>query len=140
MHAKCQIYDAHHTFKGSRKKANEGVFKLLRLKSSRLLRKYRRKPSSRVQHCSRCHRQGHNATNKLCAAGINEQGGQGQVEHDGVLLQDDQDDGVPLQGDQGDGVDEEDQHDDDVGDHDLSINDSLANLEDLLSDSEEDLY
>ena len=65
-----QGMDAHHTYKGSRKKANKGVFKLLRLKSSRLLREYRRKPPARVQRCSRCHKIGHNAKNKACSAGI----------------------------------------------------------------------
>ena len=65
-----QVMDAHHTYKGSRKKANKGVFKLLRLKSSRLLREYRRKPPARVQRYSRCHKIGHNAKNKACSAGI----------------------------------------------------------------------
>ena len=54
------------TFKGDRKKANRGVFKLLRLKSSRSLRQYRRRPSTRVQRCSRCKQVGHNATSKRC--------------------------------------------------------------------------
>ena len=63
--------DAHHTYKGDRKKANKGVFKLLRLKSNRLLRNYRKKPPTRIQRCSRCHRVGHNAMNKLCSAGLN---------------------------------------------------------------------
>jgi hypothetical protein len=63
--------NAHHTYKGDRKKANKRVFKLLRLKSNRLLRNYRKKPTTRVQRCSRCHRVGHNAMNKLCSAGLN---------------------------------------------------------------------
>ena len=49
-----QLMDAHQTFKGDRKKANRGVFKLLRLKSSRILRQYRKKPPTRKQRCSRC--------------------------------------------------------------------------------------
>ena len=61
-----------HTYKVNRKKANRGVFKLLRLKSNRLLRSYRKKPPTRVQRCSRCHRVGHNALSKLCAAGLNQ--------------------------------------------------------------------
>ena len=56
----------HHTYKGNRKKAN----KLLRLKSSRNLRSFRMKSASRVQPCSRCHRKGHNAMSKICAAGL----------------------------------------------------------------------
>ena len=69
-----QVMDAHHTFKGDRKKANIGVFKLLRLKSNRLLRSYRKKPPTRVQRCSSCHRVGHNALSKLCSAGLIQEG------------------------------------------------------------------
>ena len=54
------------TFKGDRKKTNRGVFKLLRLKSSRSLRKYRRSPATRIQRCSRCKQIGHTATSKRC--------------------------------------------------------------------------
>ena len=127
-----QVYDAHHTFKGSRKKANQGVFKLLRLKSSRLLRNYRRKPTSRVQHCTRCNRVGHNAKNKLCLAGTNvggdqvEGGVQGHQEEAGV------------HGDQGGAGAQEQQVI--VDDHDVSVSDSLADLEDLLDGSGDDLY
>ena len=70
-----QVMDSHRTYKGSRKKANKGVMKLLRLKSSRLLRHYRRKPPTRLQYCSRCKKSGHNASNKVCLAGFTEQGG-----------------------------------------------------------------
>lgn len=35
---------------------------------SRLLRSYRRKPPTRLQCCSRCHKIGHNARSKLCSA------------------------------------------------------------------------
>ena len=73
-----QVMDAHHTYKGNRKKANKGVFKLLRLKSSRLLRKYRRRPATRLQRCSRCHKVGHNASSKACQAALIQPG-----EHDG---------------------------------------------------------
>ena len=61
-----QLMDAHQTFKGDRKKANRGVCKLLRLKSSRTLRQYREKPPTRLQRCSWCKQVGHNATNKSC--------------------------------------------------------------------------
>ena len=64
--------DAHHTYTGNRKKANRGVFQLLRLKSNRLLRSYRKKPPTRVQRCSCCHRVGHNALSKVFAAGLNQ--------------------------------------------------------------------
>ena len=42
------------------------MFKLLRLKSSRLLRSYRRRPPTRVQKCSQCKQVGHNSQSKSC--------------------------------------------------------------------------
>ena len=41
------------------------MFKLLRLKSSRILRNYKIK-SKRIQRCSRCKQIGHNSKNKRC--------------------------------------------------------------------------
>ena len=62
-----KIFDQFYTYKGDRKKANRGVFKLLRLKSNRTLRAFQTM-SKRIQRCSRCKRIGHNATNKSCPA------------------------------------------------------------------------
>ena len=51
------------------------------MKSNRLLRSYRKKPPTRVQHCSRCYRVGHNALSKLCSSGLTQQGDQGEGAH-----------------------------------------------------------
>ena len=64
-----KYYDNFHTYKGDRQKANKGVFKLLRLKSNRLLRKFQSR-HKRVQRCSKCKTLGHNSTNKGCPAKI----------------------------------------------------------------------
>ena len=55
-----KIFDQFYTYKRDRKKANRGVFKLLRLKSNRTLRAFQTM-SKRIQRCSRCKRIGHNA-------------------------------------------------------------------------------
>ena len=59
-------YDDHHTFRGNRKAANRGVFKLLRLRGSRVLRKYQFTKVKGTQKCSICHEKGHNKQNKSC--------------------------------------------------------------------------
>ena len=134
--------DAHHTFKGDRKKANRGVFKLLRLKSSRKLRFYRRKPPLRVQKCSRCHKIGHNSKNKLCLA---------RQEGDTVAEDDPVGDGDRV----GELVGDGDQSGDDVsgvgqeatasadsdilGHVDPADSSDLVDIEDLL-DSDDDLF
>ena len=58
-------YDDHHTFRGNRKAANLGVFKLLRLRGSRILRRYQIK-ETRSQRCSVCKEPGHNMLSKEC--------------------------------------------------------------------------
>ena len=63
------FFDQFHTYKGDRKKANRGVFKLLRLKSNRTLRKYKIR-SNRIQRCSKCNQIGHNSTNKTCPSNV----------------------------------------------------------------------
>jgi hypothetical protein len=126
-----QVMDAHHTYKGNRKKANKGVFKLLRLKSSRLLRSYRRKPPTRVQRCSLCKRTGHNALSKSCPA-------RAPAQDEDAEEQAAQEDGVPgpaegavpqvvqeAEGDRGD----------------TGLDDSVLDVEDLLGNSsDEDLF
>ena len=119
--------DAHHTYKGDRKKANRGVFKLLRLKSSRQLRKFRRKPAVRKQHCSRCHKVGHNSLNKLCAAEAAREitgdiAGE-EVEGVGVGVADLLDENIVA------GLSLDD-----------TVDDSVVDPDDLLGDSDDDLY
>ena len=58
-------YDDHHTFRGNRKAANLGVFKWLRLRGSRILRRYQQK-ETRSQRCSVCKEPGHNMLSKEC--------------------------------------------------------------------------
>ena len=58
-------FDDHHTFRGDRKAANRGVFKLLRLRGSRILRKYPQK-QVRTKKCSICKEAGHNKLSKEC--------------------------------------------------------------------------
>ena len=112
-----QVMDSHHTYKGNRKKANKGVFKLLRLKSSRLLRSYRRRPPTRIQKCSRCKQVGHNALSKSCP---------GRVLAPGVAEADQVDDAtaedVPQDGDQG------------------VLDNSLFDFDDLLGESGDELF
>ena len=122
-----QVMDAHQTYKGNRKRANAGVFKLLRLKSSRLLRSYRRKPATRVQKCTSCGRMGHNSRSKMCPAKLPvEAAGPAQVDEGDVGRHEEVGDH-----DHGGGDDEESQDDG---------NESVLNLEDLLRDSDDDLF
>ena len=65
-----KIFDSFHTYKGDRKKANRGVFKLLRLKSNRTLRNFKARTTKRVQRCSKCKKVGHNSKNKMCPANV----------------------------------------------------------------------
>ena len=125
-----QVMDAHQTFKGSRKKANKGVFKLLRLKSSRKLRQYRRKPPTRLQRCSRCKQFGHNASNKGCQRLL-----EGQAEGD--LIQDENDNERDMVG-----AGDEDERDGVAAGDEGSVDDVLdeSNLDDLLGDSEDELF
>ena len=58
--------DDHYTFRGNRKAANRGVFKLLRLRGSRTLRKYIKNTKVGSQKCSVCSEKGHNKKSKLC--------------------------------------------------------------------------
>ena len=58
-----------YVLKGDRKKANRGVFKLLRLKSNRTLRKFQSR-EKRLQKCSKCKNTGHNSLNKNCPVNI----------------------------------------------------------------------
>ena len=118
-----QVMDAHHTYKGNRKKANRGVFKLLRLKSSRLLRSYRRRPPTRIQKCSRCKQVGHNALSKSCPGRVIAQVEGGVVQ----ALQEDEVGAEALQG----GAPE---------DGGVALDDTVFDLEDLLGESEEELY
>ena len=59
-------YDDQHTFCGNRKAANRGVFKLLRLRGSRFLRKYQTTKVKGTVMCSVCHEMGHNKLSKHC--------------------------------------------------------------------------
>ena len=63
------MFDNFHTYKGDRKKANRGVFKLLRLKSNRVLRKYKVR-AKRIQRCSKCKSRKHNASSRKCPANV----------------------------------------------------------------------
>ena len=65
-----KIFDSFHTYKGDRKKANRGVFKLLRLKSNRTLRNFKARINKRIQRCSKCKTIGHNKTNKMCPVNV----------------------------------------------------------------------
>ena len=65
-----KIFDSFHTYRGDRKKANRGVFKLLRLKSRRTPRNYNAKIKKRIQRCSNCKKIGHNRNNKNCSANV----------------------------------------------------------------------
>ena len=125
-----QVMDAHHTYKGNRKKANAGVFKLLRLKSSRLLRTYRRKPATRLQKCSCCGRIGHNSRSKMCPA---------KLLPDTEVEQDDQD--VGDEGGVGGRNDDENDIIEAGGSREgVELDDSMVNIEDLLGDSDEELF
>ena len=64
-----KIFDNLHTYKGDRKKANRGVFKLLRLKSNRTLRMYMI-GTKRVQRCSKCKNTGHNSSSIKCPVNV----------------------------------------------------------------------
>ena len=121
-----QLMDAHQTIKGDRKKANRGVFKLLRLKSSRILRQYRKRPPTRKQHCSRCKKVGHNATSKRCQWLA--EGAQGLLP---VNPDEDVGDAAAGGGDEVIGSDVEEIQE-------ISIN--ASNLEDLLNSSNDDLF
>ena len=59
------------------------MFKLLRLKSSRLLRSYRGRPPTRIQKCSRCRQVGHNALSKSCPGRVLAPGEAKAVPQDG---------------------------------------------------------
>ena len=130
-----QVMDAHHTYKGDRKKANRGVFKLLRLKSNRLLRSYRKKPPTRVQRCSRCHRVGHNALSKLCSAGLIQEGDHVEDVH-GDVFGGAAAHGVAAHGESalGDAA-----HGEGLGEAALDES-RQEDIEDLLNDSDNELY
>ena len=108
-----QIFDQFHTYKGDRKKANRGVFKLLRLKSNRTLRAFQPR-NKRIQSCSRCKRTGHNASNRSCPA----------LADLTDLIEDDEEDAAEE-------VMDTEALDEDAGDEDL------ADIEDLLESDEE---
>ena len=120
-----QLMDAHQTFKGDRKKANRGVFKLLRLKSSRSLRKYRRRPATRIQRCSRCKQIGHNATSKRCVW----MAGGGQALH----VQDNPVEDAAIQ-------DAEVLDDTFVVQDEIDVSLNVSNLDDLLNSSDDELF
>ena len=61
-----KMYDDRHTFKGERKAALKGVFKLRRLKSSPKLQNFFPKLDKEIQKCSVCHNPGHNRRNASC--------------------------------------------------------------------------
>ena len=112
-----KVLDQFHTYKGDRKKANRGVFKLLRLKSNRTLRKYKIR-SKRIQRCSKCNQIGHNSTNKNCPSNVD--------------LSDMIEDLVDESVDTLEGVDMNDN---------AEVLEELANIDDLLeSDSDEELF
>ena len=61
-----KMYDDRHTFKGDRKAALKGVFKLRRLKSSPKLQNFSPKLAKEIQKYSVCHNPGHNRRNASC--------------------------------------------------------------------------
>ena len=67
------MYDDRHTFKGERKAALKGVFKLRRLKSSPKLQNFFPKLDKEIQKCSVCHNPGHNRRNASCPGPVLEE-------------------------------------------------------------------
>ena len=63
-------FDYHHTFKGNRKQAIKGIFKLRRLKSSYLLRKHVPISEASDRKCSVCHCKGYYKNNPICPGRI----------------------------------------------------------------------
>ena len=54
-----KLFNDHHTFRGDRKKALKGIFKLRRLKSSYKLRGALPDHKKIIHHCSVCGKEGH---------------------------------------------------------------------------------
>ena len=119
-----KLFDSFHTYKGDRQKANRGVFKLLRLRSNRVLRDFKTK-TKRVQKCSKCKQPGHNSSNKRCPANVDlsEMVEDVQAEDDqaGVVRGGVGEDGDAMNTGNTDSVNEED----------------FVDIEDLLSSDEE---
>ena len=108
----------------------------MRLKSSRLLRSYRKQPPTRVQCCSRCKQVGHNAKSKACPALIPVEA---EHEEGGMLLSVDE----PVAG----GADPVNEGGPEEVDEAWSENVigteetfQLDTVEDLLGDSDNDTY
>ena len=64
-----KMFNDHQTWRGDRKKALKGIFKLRRLKSSYRLKKALPDNEKRIYHCTVCGQEDHNKTNKVMCPG-----------------------------------------------------------------------